>query len=48
MVYKSKFSIGFLNFQDGCLLYQRKFKIMHAQSQEITAIKMHTINIKYE
>jgi hypothetical protein len=30
------------------MLYQRKFKIIHGQSFEITALKFHIINIKYD
>jgi F0F1-type ATP synthase epsilon subunit len=35
-----------MSFQDGCLLYQRKFKILYAQVQEITCIKLHPIVIR--
>ena len=37
-----------MSFQDGCLLYQRKFKVAYAQVQEITCVKVHPINIKHE
>ncbi len=37
-----------MNFQEGCLLYQRKFKIVHGQTHEITAIKLHLITIRLE
>jgi hypothetical protein len=48
MLYKCKFNLGFANFMDNCLLYQRKFKIIHGQSQEITALKFHIINIRFD
>lgn len=48
MVYKCKFNLAFVNFQEGCLLYQRKFKIIYGQVHEITALKLHLINIKFE
>jgi hypothetical protein len=48
MLYKCKYHIAFMNFQEGCLLYQRKFKIVHGQSHEITSVKLHLITIKLE
>ena len=35
-----------MTFQDGYLLYQKKFKIVYAQAHEITCLKIHPINIK--
>lgn len=48
LLYKCKFQIAFMNFQEGCLLYQRKFKIVYGQSHEITSIKLHLITIKMD
>ena len=47
MLYKCKYHLGFVNFLENCLLYQRKFKIIHGQIHEITALKFHLINIKF-
>ena len=44
--YKSKCNICFLNFRDSVLLYQKSFKVVYAQVQEITAIKIQTITIR--
>jgi hypothetical protein len=47
LLYKCKYNVAFVNFQEGCLLYQKKFKIPYAQMQEITSLKFHFINIRF-
>ncbi len=48
LMYKSKGYVSLICFQQGCLLYQKKFKILYGQVQEITCLKMHPLMIKYQ
>lgn len=48
LIFKSKNYLSFHNFQDGCLLYQRRFKVIYATVQEMTCLKLHAITIKFD
>ena len=48
LAYKDNSMIAIVCFQEGCFSFQRKFKILYGQMLDITCIKMHSINIKYE